>query len=401
MLMLMMMMMMEKRQEETKISIPQEIIFEILKELPAKSLLRFRCVSKLWCSTIDDPLFITSHRARSHTRPGGINILIGSNSLNQNHDHFFSINPEFIGPPLPLQTLRVTGFIQSVNGLVYFGNTVWNPSTREIITLPPITDYTTWVPCKYCLLGFAPSINEYKVVTIFQISVTKDFGPDYEKQIERRTQCKILTLGSTTSSSLWREIEIDSLPTQLSNFCMGRACCFNGTIYCLGRKNDIMAFDVRHEKFRFLTQPALYDGRRSLYPIQVGECLAVMDDLFENLWILNESSMHWKRESLSLMIPDFFKRTQYWERYPDGEWTEHWEILIPIGTISSSNSILLYGWRGYTSLELYYYELESKQLRRICCTDSKVFQSLPNRFGVSQVSFTKYVECLFRLKGCN
>nr|XP_009778671.1 PREDICTED: uncharacterized protein LOC104227988 [Nicotiana sylvestris] len=32
--------------------IPHEIIFEILKEVPAKSLMRFRCVSKSFCSLI-------------------------------------------------------------------------------------------------------------------------------------------------------------------------------------------------------------------------------------------------------------------------------------------------------------------------------------------------------------
>ncbi|KAM7460964.1 hypothetical protein LguiA_029085 [Lonicera macranthoides] len=56
-------------------SLPQEIVFEILKELPVKTLVRFRAVSKLWCSIIDNPVFVDSHRTRSYTRSGGIRII--------------------------------------------------------------------------------------------------------------------------------------------------------------------------------------------------------------------------------------------------------------------------------------------------------------------------------------
>ncbi|KAM3216273.1 hypothetical protein P3L10_025714 [Capsicum annuum] len=42
--------------------IPHELIFEILKRLLAKSLMRFRCVSKSFASLISDPLFIEAHQ---------------------------------------------------------------------------------------------------------------------------------------------------------------------------------------------------------------------------------------------------------------------------------------------------------------------------------------------------
>ncbi|XP_004289386.1 PREDICTED: F-box/kelch-repeat protein At3g06240-like [Fragaria vesca subsp. vesca] len=38
-------------------NIPEDIIVEILSKLPVKSLLRFRCVSKRWCSIVSDPQF--------------------------------------------------------------------------------------------------------------------------------------------------------------------------------------------------------------------------------------------------------------------------------------------------------------------------------------------------------
>ncbi|XP_074265196.1 putative F-box protein At1g47790 [Silene latifolia] len=40
---------------------PPELLTQILTNLPAKSLARFRCVCKYWCSIIDDPYFVSLH----------------------------------------------------------------------------------------------------------------------------------------------------------------------------------------------------------------------------------------------------------------------------------------------------------------------------------------------------
>ncbi|CAL5421474.1 unnamed protein product [Camellia sinensis] len=412
--------MMEKRQKETKNSIPQEIIFQVLKELPAKSLLRYRCVSKLWCSIIDSPLFITSHRARSHTRQGGITILMRAQprpSPDQHLTHFFSINPQGIEPPRLLQTLSVDHFnsIQFVNGLVCFNNNVWNPSTRETLALPPtpitcglFSDFTEWSVFKYCMFGFAPNSNEYKVVNICKIYVSKGDETGMETRPE---QCKVWTLG-IGARSLWRNINFDfddSLRSLLNNFRTGGVCCVNGTIYCWGpngHEGKILAFDVEHEKFRYIS--LLDDTNFWLCnPLQVGECFALIDNDVNNVWILDESlGVHWKRENL--IIPGIYKSNSIWRR------------LIPVGSIHRGDEILLHrweeetggdeifqhSWRGggeerdeETFLELFYYELRSKSLRRICCITD--LPGLPYSFDIAtlNVSFAKQVECLFRLKG--
>lgn len=56
--------------------IPDDLILKILENLPAKSLLIFRSVSKHWRSLIAHPRFVDNHRLRSYNRPGGIKILI-------------------------------------------------------------------------------------------------------------------------------------------------------------------------------------------------------------------------------------------------------------------------------------------------------------------------------------
>ncbi|KAI3951233.1 hypothetical protein MKW92_050425, partial [Papaver armeniacum] len=41
------------------------VLCDILSRLPVKSLMRFKCVSKSWCSLIKDPYFIDLHFSRS------------------------------------------------------------------------------------------------------------------------------------------------------------------------------------------------------------------------------------------------------------------------------------------------------------------------------------------------
>ena len=41
--------------------LPDNVVFDILIRLPVKSLIRFRCVSQSWNSTITNPIFITKH----------------------------------------------------------------------------------------------------------------------------------------------------------------------------------------------------------------------------------------------------------------------------------------------------------------------------------------------------
>ena len=50
-------------------SLPDDILFDnILSQLPVKSIIRFRCVSKSWYSNITNPIFITKHFNPSKTK---------------------------------------------------------------------------------------------------------------------------------------------------------------------------------------------------------------------------------------------------------------------------------------------------------------------------------------------
>lgn len=61
-------------------TIPEELIMEIFLRVPAKSLLRFRCLSKSWRAQIDSPKFIRMHSDQSAKRGSTGDIIIVKDS---------------------------------------------------------------------------------------------------------------------------------------------------------------------------------------------------------------------------------------------------------------------------------------------------------------------------------
>ncbi|CAO1939192.1 unnamed protein product [Urochloa humidicola] len=51
------------------VSLPEDIIFDVLSWLPVRSLCRFRCVCKAWRAVISDPAFAATHEKRSGAAP--------------------------------------------------------------------------------------------------------------------------------------------------------------------------------------------------------------------------------------------------------------------------------------------------------------------------------------------
>ncbi|KAM0923939.1 hypothetical protein ACQ4PT_005201 [Festuca glaucescens] len=47
------------------VSLPPDVVFDILSWLPLKSLCRFRCVSREWRALISNPAFVAAHKTRS------------------------------------------------------------------------------------------------------------------------------------------------------------------------------------------------------------------------------------------------------------------------------------------------------------------------------------------------
>ncbi|XP_010479757.1 PREDICTED: F-box protein At1g52490-like [Camelina sativa] len=267
---------MQKRNEErlagSQLSL--DLIVEILKKLPSKSLVRFRCVSKEWSTIISSRRdFIEAIVARS---------LLAQQQQQQqpplfvfHHcvpEPFFTLSSTFsesikeavsvFASPGPGCTLFE---YQYVRGLIccystsYQLFTIYNPTTRQSLRLPLIEDSVTEFRRYICHFGYDAVMDQYKVMSI--VFDVREFSQTFH----------VFTLGRSQQS--WRRIKgIDDeklLPSV-------DAVCIHGTIYygatritkkanCAETDDSrrtfdrgetvLLSFDIRSERFYHVSTP--------------------------------------------------------------------------------------------------------------------------------------------------
>ncbi|GAV63524.1 F-box domain-containing protein [Cephalotus follicularis] len=158
-----------------KISLPFELVFEILSWLPVESLLRFKCVSKQWYSLIRDPGFIKKHLVQS--KPEFLLFEILSN-MDKMHGEKFEV-----------VSLTKKGLVLEIN-YAYKKYRIRNPFTRQILDLPD------------------PQNNSYQI-SLLDIPDTCDFKVVSIYTDEKHNQdCEILTVGTDEQ---WRPLKLPSI----------------------------------------------------------------------------------------------------------------------------------------------------------------------------------------------
>ncbi|KAH0652478.1 hypothetical protein KY289_030156 [Solanum tuberosum] len=85
---------------------PNDITFNILLKLNVKSLLRFKCVCKSWCSLIEDPQFIKQHYDMSKKDVNRHKFLLTGGEWENKDDYFYSVDT-------PLQHDSAASLIES------------------------------------------------------------------------------------------------------------------------------------------------------------------------------------------------------------------------------------------------------------------------------------------------
>ncbi|KAK1367162.1 F-box and associated interaction domain protein [Heracleum sosnowskyi] len=170
------------RLQKLNVRTTEHLIAEILCRLPVKILLRFRCVSKPWCSLIDSPRFVKAHLKRSiecKTKPGIIIKSFVSSSVDFDSLHNNATTAVEIDEPLRT-LLYATGDVGSCNGLHCLYNLetdlfLWNPAMRKCRKLPT-------APAEFlrpfefdqsslCGFGYDAGNDDYKVLRIVQPDV--------------------------------------------------------------------------------------------------------------------------------------------------------------------------------------------------------------------------------------
>ncbi|KAJ7969004.1 F-box protein [Quillaja saponaria] len=136
--------------------LPDEMLFDILKQLPEKSLMRFMCVSKSWCSLISDPKLITNTQKL---------MLLTWTSMQTMDYQAYEGKAEKVQCDL-LNGRKRFRILGSCNGLVYIATClsddffIWNPLTGESKKVP------TWHGWGSTPVGFGydHSTGDYKIV---------------------------------------------------------------------------------------------------------------------------------------------------------------------------------------------------------------------------------------------
>ncbi|KAL8026676.1 hypothetical protein ABFX02_14G043900 [Erythranthe guttata] len=313
--------------EINTLEIPEEIIEEILLNLPVKTLLKFKCVSKRWRSLISGNYFAKRHfKKSSSTTDKDLTDSTYQNRLTffkRYQTNFFTVRSYSLrGEPVidlstgldnlyPVRSSAEWGCVVGhFNGVVLITVSVrdvllsWNPSTRRIKKIP--LPSFSWGLLRDFSFGFGyhESTDEYTVVCV-DISAYPE-------------PCPAHVYSSKTNS--WKKIRDFELG------CPGRfsAKFVNGRFHWLlplkvnGRGYDIVSLDSFEEKYEVVARPRCLDIGR----IIVGGIL----DRYDHRLKLEELGGYL---SLVVINVDSLWEVNIWAmmEYGAGEsWTKVWTL---------------------------------------------------------------------------
>lgn len=384
---------MEKRRHSSSSSsssssstpIPTDIIFDILSRIPVKSLVRFRCVSKLCSSYITDPSFIIAHATHFPIKP--VSLLITCPARLQSGQMFFSVDYDG-DSAVPLLTVppRFSRYsTHSVNGLICmdFGlcATICNPSTRQFLNLPFVTSAASPSANStyFCVnsFGFDPVSENYKVLNSWAVP---DGNRDGDGDSECECEYRVLTLGTNS----WRRV--NGGPPYFPH---RESVCVNGIVYfrswvSINRDHGtvLVAFNLHDESFRVIEIPveALVRRNQSDLIIFSGRP-AIADHLLNHdesitLWVLdNDFDDNWVK--LSIFLPAIWQELQGEQEYF-------------VNGIIRSSEILLVPKKLTRNLYVICFDLVKDSMRRIEISGLPEYQL--SDLSSNTVSFTNYEE---------
>ncbi|KAL6123467.1 hypothetical protein ACLB2K_075989 [Fragaria x ananassa] len=294
--------------------LPNDILAEILKLLPAKTLVRFKCVCKPWGTLLTDSIFIKSHLERNRTM---FQSDLKTNTrliLARYCDTLLStvdseaknvMQAEDLDFPL-LKNLPyyVKGHSDGLLCLVVNDGdegmlVVYDPSSpgpeifrygssiQQYRKLPNPADFRS--TREAIGIGFDDKIKDYKVVRV-PSNYCKMKVPGYKPKVE------VLELKANT----WRQIpDEDILPYYVEHIFQSNEV--NGGLYWLvedNRRNSlIMRFDLAEEKFKVVKHPPEEFKRNVSWigPLKDLLCVVHTRRLSEvHVWATNDD-MTWRK----------------------------------------------------------------------------------------------------------
>ncbi|XP_022861358.1 F-box/kelch-repeat protein At3g23880-like [Olea europaea var. sylvestris] len=316
--------------------IPEDIIINIFLRLPVKTLLRFKCVCKSWCSIIASCSFIYEHLDMALADSRKARLLVMHRS-SETSEFFLFPNDQLMTPThLTIHTkfppyLRIMG---PCHGLLCLSNDdnselcLWNPATREIKYIPespiPIPSEVDEYEFAEFGFGFDCKTRDYKVVKLLK-KHCEDRDNDYHVELY------------TLSTNSWRKIDV-IVPSRLFPYIVMYSCTtyMNGTFYWWA-ETVIVCFDMSNEQFGMIHLPKVdfplneeakyncfteYNGL-----LAVIFCFQNENDTWSELWSMNGHGM-----------------TVNWTKQFSIGWLEGW--WRPIGSYKNNRILFVSGYLG-------------------------------------------------------
>ncbi|XP_009344122.2 F-box/kelch-repeat protein At3g06240-like [Pyrus x bretschneideri] len=292
------------RESET----PEDRVVETLSRLPPKSLMRFKCIRKSWCTLINTPSFVAKHlnnsmnnklststcillnRCQNRVFPDRswkpevfwsmINLSIDSD------DHNLHYDVEDVNIPCPLEGhdfVEIGGYCNGIVCVLAWKTLHWiyvilcNPATGEFRQLPhscllqPSRSRRKFqLNTISTLLGFGYDCKakEYKVVQVIENCEYSDAEQYDYHRIALPHTAEVYT----TTANSWREIKID---ISSETYCYTCSVYLNGFCYWIAtdEENFILSFDLGEEIFHRIQLPSRRES----------------DFQFSNLFLCNKS----------------------------------------------------------------------------------------------------------------
>ncbi|KAK3417197.1 hypothetical protein EUGRSUZ_H02934 [Eucalyptus grandis] len=252
-------------------SIPEDVVVDILLRLPAKSLVRFKCVCKRWRSLISDRAFAKSHlqRVKAADLIPSQRIIIGGRNSPLKTVDYEALDGGGEGRmvvPHGIKPLWESRIVGSCDGLVCLlgpsNFVIYNPTTGEYIELPSsdFVDHAMYFSSgarydSFYGFGYDSQSDDYKIALVVG---------DVVVEVEN-WKVAIFSLKSCS----WRMMMIE-VPFQEEGVeCCGPAVYWKGAlhwdVYVWNTNGEgfsaMLSFDLLEEKFhQVLPVPAVDDG---------------------------------------------------------------------------------------------------------------------------------------------
>ncbi|XP_074265270.1 putative F-box protein At5g47300 [Silene latifolia] len=295
--------------------IPTELCTQILANLPAKTVLRFRCVCKSWCSIIDNHDFVTQHRNLCKINSVSSKLLLSFEGLGRygrkgclltvRHADALRKTDQILKSSQRYHLNGSCNELLLIRGLTGLGERnplmLWNPCIRKSLSIPLPPLLSSSGGGVVYAFGFAPNSNDYKV-----IAISSDWS-----QADGPSMCFAVYMLSNQEWSLRNDGFNISHPYYSRMFSQYRSpqtgFNFQGALYWIGYdpnrdgnvadcSTHLVSLDFDLEKFNYMELPFASDDKGAVrLPFRLRESLAVFLYFFCEIQHMGAGRGQWNR----------------------------------------------------------------------------------------------------------